>query len=357
MSMTLMRRLIAVCITVLVLGGVGWGAVWATAMHRYHATLNEIIEATRADGYEITYDGESTGGFPRRTTVSVTNLSWKSPEGITFHTDAMDISSRMWVWRKFDASFSHGAEITVPLEAAGDALKLGAVAGHAHIELNADRLWQMGSLKLQQASFGRVPDYVFVAGELNADAQRPDQMPRSNADAGLTLAAFASDVTIPNGVHTPFGGHMESADVSMQVMGATPDVRRKSDVADWNKKSGVVSFDRLNLKWGVLNVDARGTMGFDDDLQPEGAFAATVFNYEPVMKALLDNGFIPEHQASMLNAALSFFAKGNKASGKGGASSGVEFPIAVQLGGLFFGPVKVFAFPEIEWQVGDQLPK
>jgi hypothetical protein len=45
-------------------------------------------------------------------------------------------------------------------------------------------------------------------------------------------------------------------------------------------------------------------------------------------------------------SALELFAK---PAGQGKKT--LELPITVQLGGLFFGPIRLFTFPEIEWPV------
>jgi hypothetical protein len=91
---------------------------------------------------------------------------------------------------------------------------------------------------------------------------------------------------------------------------------------------------------------AKGTVGFDDDLQPEGAFASTIGNQDKILEILTKAGFIAAGQQEMLSSAMRLFAKPSPIHGE----SGVDVPLAVQLGGFFLGPVKIFAFPPIEWE-------
>jgi len=145
---------------------------------------------------------------------------------------------------------------------------------------------------------------------------------------------------------TPFGTEASHMGARMRVMGPVPDVRTRAAVDAWNKDSGIVEFDDLSLNWGVLDISSKGTLGFDDDLQPEGAFAGTVVNAEKTVRALVDGGFIAMHDKDMLASMMEIFSKPLPHGAKG-----LEMPITVQLGGLFLGPIRVFTFPEIEWPV------
>jgi hypothetical protein len=123
-----------------------------------------------------------------------------------------------------------------------------------------------------------------------------------------------------------------------------PDVRERAAVDAWNKESGVVEFDDFSIKWGVLDMQSKGTVGFDDELQPEGAFVGTVANPKDTMQTLIDKRFIAMHDQDMLNAMMDMFSKPTEHGSKG-----MEMPISIQLGGMFFGPIRIFEFPPIDW--------
>jgi hypothetical protein len=75
---------------------------------------------------------------------------------------------------------------------------------------------------------------------------------------------------------SPFGNKAAKLSFHIRVMDALPDIRRRASVDAWNKDSGVVEFDDFSVSWGVLDLASKGTLGFDDDLQPEGAFSGTI---------------------------------------------------------------------------------
>lgn len=350
MSLSIRRFLIAAGTAIIILAVIWW-ALWSMAAVQFRSVIDGWIEKGRAAGYQIVYDDEQLFGFPRHIVVRFQGLHWKNTDGILFHAASIDISAEPWRWQHFDARFKPEVELNAPLEGGQQSLALGGEDGKAHVELDGDGNWIKARLSLVNARFGRAPDYLFLARRLETSAERPSPPPASHKDVGLTLVGNAEDMVLPSAMPTPFGPKMAKLAIDMRVMGAVPDVRLKNSVAAWNKDSGVVQFERLDMDWGPMVLRARGTMGFDDDLQPEGAFSGAVSGHEAVLKALMDNGFIAAHQESMLNSALSLFARPSKDSN----TPGIEIPITVQLGGLFLGPVRIFTFPEIEWP--QEVPK
>ena len=340
------RRTLLACGVLVVLVLAGWWLVWSYAASRYEAVLDDLISSVRGEGYQVTFDDRSHFGFPRRVALRFSNLRWRSSNGIVFHADSIDISSAFWDWDEFKAHFKNGATLEAVLDDGGAALHLSGGNGTAHVVLNADRQWKVAQLVLEDSKLGRAPDTLFTAERLTLDAERPDMPVKSNKESGLTLDGAAQGITVPDAMAASFGARMDAFSIAMRVMGYVPDVRQRDAVEKWNKESGVVELSRFDMDWGVLHLKARGTVGFDDDLQPEGAFVAAVSAPEPVLKVLMDGGYIAARQAGMLNSALGLFAKSSQNSA---ADTGIELPIAVQLGGLFLGPVRVFAFPPIEW--------
>jgi Uncharacterized protein conserved in bacteria (DUF2125) len=338
------RKVFIATITAIVtLTILGWG-FWSLAAAQYRHIIDGWIEEGRNAGYQITYDDRQVFGFPRRITMRLVNLHWKNTDGIDFRTEDMDIVVTPWDWNLFDVKFKNHVSVAAPLDSDGHALMLSSGGGRAHIRLDNDGIWREAKLSLEEASLGLAPNYLFQSDKLSASVIRPDIPPKDHTEAGLTLEGEADDVTLPSAMPSPFGNKAAKLVTHMRVMGRVPDVRKRAVVDAWNKDSGIVEFDDFSIKWGVLDMDSKGTLGFDDDLQPEGAFAGTVANPEKTMRSLIDKGFIAMHDETMLASLMEMFSKPLPHGSKG-----LELPITVQLGGLFLGPVRIFTFPEIEW--------
>ncbi len=255
----------------------------------------------------------------------------------------MDLSSAPWQSQVFDATFRGPVQITAPLEGDTRRLSLSGEGGHAHVELDTEGFWRQSRVSLPHAKIGRAPDSLFGSESLFLSAERPRHPPKDHTQSGLTLEGSADDIVLPETMLAPFGPKMAHLAMTLRVMGDVPDFRKRDSVEAWNNAGGIVNFDNLQVGWGTLGLTASGTIGFDDDLQPEGAFSSAMTDPRAVMKELMVHNFIAPRQEGMLNSALSLFAKSSK------SVSGIELPITIQLGGFFLGPVRIFMFPAIAW--------
>jgi hypothetical protein len=323
-----------------------WWGLWLIGAAQWRDFIEDWITARRTLGYNVTYDARETEGFPRRISLHFTNFVLKNPDGVTIHANDVSLSTLPWQWQRFDGKLKHGFELTIPFS--GDKTLLittvETVRNHTELEDNGD--WKYVSLKLTDAKalWGAAP--FFGASAFEIALERPDMPPKNNKDAGLTFEGSAEDITLPPGLDAPFGANVTKLETNFRVMGTVPDPRKKDSVNAWNGENGVVEFDKFFLQWGPLVLATRGTLGLDDDLQPEGAFSGQIGNHEQVLKTLIAHDYIPKHEAGMLDSALNLFSKKSTVAG----TPGIEVPITVQLGGLFLGPVRMFEFPEIMWE-------
>lgn len=331
---------------ILILGvvSVGW-LIWFAGATKYQSEVDRWIAVGRSEGYEISFDKREQFGFPKHTVLRFSNVRWKNTNGITFKAGDLDISAELWQTRNFLAKFKDQVEIDVPLED-GSLLILAGQGGSANVTLADDGTWQTSAIDMRAASVGRTPDYLFMAQVINLSASRPAQTPKSSKEAGLTLSVYAEDLALPPAMSRTFGPKISQLAIDLRLMGAVPDFRKKESVMEWNRGFGVVDFDKFDLNWGPLLMTSKGTMGFDDDLEPEGAFAAQIAHTDEVLAALAKEGYIAESQSGMLSSSMKIFAKPVKVHNE----DGVEVPVAVQLGGFFLGPVKIFSFPPIGWE-------
>jgi hypothetical protein len=368
------RRTFIAIVTMLITLSLLWCVLWGFAAAHYRHVIQGWIDSGRGEGYQIDYSDQHLFGFPRHITMRFINVQWRNNDNIVFHADDIDISARPWQTHVFDARFKNHVQITAPLDTStpptaasakasdtaidipnsslAPALILGGYDGRAHVELDDNGFWKLSRIELTNAEIGQTPNHVVTAAKLEASAERPIVPPTDHSQPGLTLSGNAEGVTLPEAMPSPFGATMQKLDVEMRVMGAVPDFRRRDSTDQWNKDSGIVEFDRLAMEWGPLRMTARGTVGFDDDLQPEGAFVGLINNHDAVLQALMEHDFIPKQQAAMLQSALNLFAKPTKLD----RDPAIEIPISVQLGGFFFGPVRLFMFPQLVWPDSNAAP-
>jgi len=330
-----------------------WWMLWSLAASQYRTFIDGWIAAHRMPGYQVTYDRRETVGFPRDISLHFTNFVLQNPDGVRIHANDVSLSAFPWQWERFDAKLKHGFELTIPFGGSKILLIGTDQTAHNHTELGDNGDWQFVDLRLTNARALWGSEPFFSAGAFVIALTRPDHPPENHNETGLTLSASVDTLTLPQDLSAPFGPNVAKIDIALHVLGPVPDPRRKESVAAWNSDAGTTVFDKFFLTWGPLIFAAKGTLGLDDDLQPEGVFSSQIGNHEKVLKTLMTYDYIPKHEAGMLDSALNLFAKKSTVAG----TPGIDVPITVQLGGLFLGPVRIFEFPEIEWEpVATPLP-
>lgn len=351
-SLPALRRFAVAAVMMLVTMLAIWWSLWMIAAAQYRDFLDNWIATHRAAGYEVTYADRDTEGFPRDISLHFSDFILRNSDGVKIHAHDVSLSTFPWQWHRFHAKLKHGFELAIPFSGSKTLFIISDGLVHNHTELEENGDWKFVDLDVADAKALWGSDPFFSAPTFQIALQRPDTPPKDRKEAGITFSGTAEDLTLPPGLDGPFGPKVAKINVAFRVMGAVPDPRRKDSVATWSNSGGTIEFDKFLLQWGPLALSTRGTLGLDDDLQPEGAFSAQIGNHVQVLKTLMDKDYIPKHETGMLDSALNLFAKRTKVDG----AAGIEAPIAVQLGGLFLGPVRVYGFSEIEWGEEPPLP-
>jgi hypothetical protein len=327
-----------------------WWGIWMIGAAQYRDFIDSWIEARRALGYQVTYDNRETEGFPRYITLHFSNFLLQNSDGIKVHANDVLLAAFPWQWNRIDAKLKHGFDLTIPFTNDKTLFISTGDTARNHTELDDNGDWKLVNLGLTNAKalWGQEP--FFGAGKFEIAFDRPDTPPKDHTQPGLIINEKVEELSLPPGLDSPFGPQANKLEATVRIMGPVPDPRRKESVAAWNTEGGIAEFDSFFLQWGALIFAAKGSLGLDDDLQPEGAFYSQIGNHEEVLKILMAADYIPKRDAPMLNSALSLFSKHTTIGGK----SGIELPITVQLGGLFLGPVRVFEFREIAWESDQQ---
>ncbi len=350
MSRLALRRTATAALVMLLAMTVLWWSLWMISAAQYRRFIDGWIAAHEPQGWHVTYDVRDTEGFPRHVILHFTNFVLQNPDGVKIHAGEVALATLPWQWRSLDAKLKRGFDLVIPFGEGKTLFIATNEVARSHTELDQNGDWDFVDLRLESAKalWGAKP--FFSAGDFLLSLARPDAPPQNYKDAGLDLHMTVDAMTLPDSFSSPFGLNADKIDLGLRVLGPVPDPRVKEAVAAWNEAGGALVFDKLDLDWGALVLAAKGTLALDDDLQPEGAFSSQIGNHKKVLQALIEAGYIPKHEETMLGSALDLFAKHVDINGV----AGIEVPIAVQLGGLFLGPVKVFEYPEIIW--GGEAP-
>jgi len=321
-----------------------WTSLWFMTSNRFDKQIDAWVAAEKKAKHELTFDKSRLGGSPFSVSRSFTGVRWSDRKGASANIENLTLSIRPWCWRSLTAEFQKASAATPYFPDSAGPLTFHANRGEIKTIKNGEGRWTDLTISFADFSLTRAEKELSASETLNLEAERADPPPKDHQKEGMTLRGTVRNMKMITEKPLPFGDTIERAEISARIMGAPPEFT-KSSVANWNEASGVIEIDSFALKWEALELDAKGTLALAGNLQPEGAFSATVSNRENVMQALIATGWAALNDAEALRAALNL-PPGEKqlfAHKKGAV------PLSIQEGSLFIGPVRSVTMPQIPW--------
>lgn len=340
------RMIFLTSLSILALLFLVWAMCWWIVSNTLNQNFDNWLETIRTKGSEINFSDRKTTGFPGKVVLEIKDLKWHnafgaSAEAETFQLKTFPLTSSHLKWNAPD-----GFSFTLSLGEKPDKSTFWAESGNGTLYLSQDEnLWKTVRVNLNNIHGSYNEDPAYTATLLTLLMQKPALKAQDHSQPGLSLEWSMQNINLKTEQPTPFGKDIVSLTANMHVMGDAPNPYDKKSVAEWNANSGVLEYDDFHMEWGPLNLTAKGTIGLDDLLQPEGAFVGSIENHEEVVKTLLATNWIPPRHATMLQSALTMFSRSHKYN----EDNKVDIPITIQLGGVFLGPVRIFTFPDIKW--------
>ncbi len=333
------HRGLIIFIAFLILVLAGYAVWWYLLAEQTRAHIDAWFEDVRAAGHEAQYDDLQIVGFPSQIALEIQNFQFNHANG---------------EWR-----------ITLPYaKAHGIPWQLDRVEGHIGVPINIEhtRGTRTDSYVVSSAanSFNVMLDnpgiFAFEMSELNVTGSTISQpimmktfmgtLGGGDTDLFLQSSIKAAGIRLSDPELSPFGEEIASLEVDIDV-----DVRPSSasslpqELDIWRRDGGAIEVRRLSVRHGVLGLDGDGTITLDRNLQPEGAFSASVSGFNPAVDALIAQGLVPKAEGQLAKAALGLFAK----APSGGGPKTIDIPLTVQEGRLSAGPFPLMRIPRIYW--------
>ena len=140
------------------------------------------------------------------------------------------------------------------------------------------------------------------------------------------------------------------------MTGVPPRSLGAAAMAQWRDDGGTVEIRKLDIRHGVLQMDADGTIALDGNLQPEGAFSLKVLGFLEAVDGFEAAGMIRPRGAEVLKAVLSVLASGKgKWAGEAEADpegKRIKVPLSIQNGIFYVGPLAMGRVPPLHWPGG-----
>jgi hypothetical protein len=280
-----------------------WLALWLVTAYQLNRRVDNWVETAKTNGFEVSFSDRSTDGTPLNVHVHLENFTAKLPHGgHLVQADEAVLYLSLWDWKTLSSK----------------------LRGNVH---------------------GEIAQTPFTAEVLKFGFSRPDVPPENAMETGFILWLSSMGLNLVTQEPLPLGNRITNLSFDLRVMGPPPNFAKTDDVAAWNEASGVLEFDQLDLLWGPLGVSAKGTVGLNPNLQPEGAFSGKVDGLDDTIDLLVTKGSIEPHQEKMLRSSISVLSRPSSMMG----GSAPIVPISLQGGSLYLGPVQIMKVPPMDW--------
>ncbi len=336
------RRALIAPIVLLVLLAAGYSAFWAYAAASARDAVTDWLERLRADGVETSHGEISTTGFPMLIRLEVAEPAIASGSRWRWRAGAVAIEMQPWDFSRFRIEPAADHRLDLRLREDGPTYRFGTGSAVAVARVHANgRLASLGvqvsDLKVTTPA-GRP---VFAAQQIWFEASQPAIAPKGHRDQALDLSLVVGDAEV--GEDAPLGKEVAKLHVAGEVLGPLAGETPVAALEAWRDAGGVLEVRWLNLVWGALDLRAKGTLALDETLRPLGALTADLRGYGQALDALAAAGLMRPGVTRAARVALDLLAKPSEVDGR----RVLTVPLTLQDGGLYAGPVRLFAVPAI----------
>jgi hypothetical protein len=341
-----MRRPLVIISLVLALGAAAYSGWWYLLAARTDAGFQAWVEARRAEGMEITYDGHHVEGYPLLVMLVIDNPFIRNPEpgGTTsWTTEHVRAWAKPWAPHRIlvEPTLTHRVVVQRPdrrieAELHADALLGRVTVGTGGLVDAVDVSIEGGVAMVDGEDNGRLSRLVVRLDNLSALS---NQQPK-------TIRMEATNLILPQLRGSPLGSRFEAVALDADISGIVAGDNVRHAMAGWRDSGGKAVINSFRAGWGQLAVAASGEIDVDAALQPRMKLDARTTGLPETVDILAQRGYIQSGAAKAMKFALSVLGS-RSASGPRGS---IDVPLAIRDQTFFLGPIGLGKLPEIAWR-------
>lgn len=334
------RRFKLLLAAVLIAGG-GFGALsayWFWAAGQVESAIANWTAAQQARGYEIAYRGPEIDGFPFHLNARMERPSVVAPAGWRWSGDAIVGHGTVWAPLTLDLELPRAQKVRGEWFGRTRQAEATAAKGQGTVHFHADGEIDSVSLRIADLTVHGEPGWTAHAASLDYDLTSVATAPDGTAEPRILIDGTAHEVTLPDFADGPFGRTVERLGLDAEIVGTFPPDDPAVALAIWRDQGGRVEVRKLDLRWGPIEVEAKGSGTLDALLRPEGAFDARIRGLPEAVDVLSRRGVIENGAAFALKTAAFALAQSEAGSGR----PVVALPVTLRGGLVYLGPVAIF---------------
>jgi len=311
-----------------------YGGYWLWMSGEIRKTAEDWIAARESEGYIISLDQVSVGGFPFRFTVTARNPEIIAPAedgGWRVAMPRLSATALPYNLSHWIVAFESPAEIDLLTSDTDGALL--ATAENARVSLASGRAGttragaELEGFRLIRRESGEVLVEALEELVLATEVEAEDQLRIRLEIRGLELGPDQLDAR----TSSAFGRRIElfRTDTTLTEWSA---LASDANLASWSAVGGRAEIAMAELRWGAATLGGEGSVGVDGLLRPEGRLSVIVEEPDSLVSALVSGGVVAASDGEALRLALMMAPRRDE---------GVSLPFRFQQGGIFLGPVRI----------------
>lgn len=342
------KRSIIRSLLLLAVLAVAYTGYWFWLARTFEQQLALWIDQQRAMGYRVTSAAPDRAGSPFDISITMKDVAVESPPSVSywqFRSERLTLS--LAPWRpltlhldrdRADASY----DLTIGSGPAQRSYRISSARRDTEITLRLDGSCATLALRGE-------PITVDQGGERRAVIDGLQGTIALSPPASAAAVTAAVDLRIDQALiddmkDSPLGQSLRDLQLAGQINGALLPEPLPEALQSWSGRGGTVDVTAIAGRWGPLSLNGDGTLALDRQLQPIGAFTATLRGFNETVDAAVAAGLMTPAQGTGAKLWLNAKAQNDE----GGAK--VKLPITIQDGFVSTGSVKLAQLPPIVWQ-------
>lgn len=339
------KSLITLIIAVLIIGSLGYGALWASLAIGVRALSTEWVEAQRKAGWAIFMQEPRLNGFPRWPEVIIENLSVTAPlknGGWTWVASPLTVTPSALDLTRVQIKASGQHRLTSPVLPTAPWV-LNTVNTEMVLDVDTAGRLQRGDILFQDAEFLDPKGLPIVGADRLALSLGLSE--KNNADITMAFSGSGRDIRMAINA-PPFARTIKAAQFEADLVGNIQPGRLQGAIEAWRTNGGALEVRRVFLDWPPLTIAGDGTLALDENLQPIAAFSTRITGFGETLTAMQQQGMLDRNQAASALMVLNLLSSNSSNSGR----AEISLPLSVQDQRLSIGPFDMMTLPRLTWQ-------
>ena len=281
-----------------------YSVYWFWMAGQLRTGVHEWIADHHEDGYVMTFDKQSVGGYPFRFVLTFDQPAIANTvEGWSWKSEQLKLVSQSYNFYHLMA-FAPG-ESTIKLEGY-DALKItpGKKSAASFIFDNDYNLKRFG-MSLPQADVQYGDDYRFDIHELGLGLE---PLPDNEENLKLKLNVDHLNVVASPENLSWLGPKMDELIVWIEVENFYQIVRGEIDAKGWRRNENQLHLRRGEIDWGPLDAATRASVRFDEKLDPYG-FVGVHLERQDELRSALDSVGLLTNDINFAIATIAYLSQ------------------------------------------------